>query len=166
MYKHLALFAAALTVLLASSSPIAQAQSLRGEAHTVAAPGREVSTGDARLIDEEELSLEAPDASEYALPILGTVVGSGAVLVGGFVFVFGAAFAASTSDLGADASRVSTMLVVSGLGTLAGGVMLGMSIAELVSLDRRRRGAEDAGITSAYLAPSSDGLSVGVAGTF
>ena len=166
MHTRIVLVASALVVLLFSGSSVAEAQERGGNAPIVATPGRLVSARDARLIEESELSLVAPDASEYALPVVGTIVGGAAVVVGGGVFLFGGLFALAAADREGDTSRMSSVLIISGLGALAGGVVLGLSIAELVSLGRRRGQARDAGMTTALVTPTPDGLAVGLAGTF
>lgn len=135
------------------------------EAQTHEAPSRQAHA-EVRLASEQEMTLTFPRPEEYALPITGAVLG-GAALAGGvgmllfvgFVSLIGAAFDADNEGL--------VPYLVGGLGGAAvGGLVFGLSIAELLSLRDRRRAARDAAVTAGFVVPTSDGVMVGAVGSF
>lgn len=161
---------AALVVVLASVLALgpgtARAQA-RLDGPIVATPGRLVSSHDAHLLAEEELALEAPRPEDYALPVVGVVLGGAALVGGGVPLVIGLLVMPFTVDDGGPNDRLTTMVVIGGLAAVAGGVILGVSIGELVGLRRRSRAAaRSAELSSLYVLPTPDGFSAGLAGTF
>jgi hypothetical protein len=138
----------------------------RVEAHIVATPGRLVSEQDARLVEDADLALEAPRPEDYVLPVGGVILGGAALVGGGLPLVIGLLVMPFQLDDG-PSDGLTNMVVIGGLVALAGGVILGVGIAELVGLGRRSRAAaRQAQVSSFYVVPTPDGFSAGLAGTF
>ncbi|MBN8616074.1 MAG: hypothetical protein J0L92_36115 [Deltaproteobacteria bacterium] len=123
----------------------------------------------AHLLDADEATLEFPAPEEYALPITGVVLG-GAMAVGGagvgVVMLLGAVLSAG---FGGDASWTAPYALAGLAGAAVGAIILGFSIDALQRLGARRREARearDAGITTAFVMPSADGMMAGLGGTF
>jgi len=164
--RLLSVVLAVLAVLVASSADAQSRGRDRVDAHIVATPGRLVSARDAHLLDETELALEAPSAGDYVLPVGGVILGGVALVGGGIPLVIGLLVMPFAVDDG-PSDGLKNMVVIGGLVAVAGGVMLGASIAELVGLGRRSRGAaRQAELSSLYLVPTEDGFTAGLAGTF
>lgn len=155
-----------LVLWLVSSASVVEAQ--RSTAHVQASLYGSRSSHDVRLVEDGEATLAFPSPEEYALPIVGVVMG-GAMAVGGAgLFVIVGLGALLTAGFGNDASW-SVPYLLSGLtGAAVGAVILGFSIDALVQLGRRRRAARDAstGVSSAFVSPMGDGAMAGVVGAF
>jgi hypothetical protein len=158
-----------LLVWLVSGASSAAAQ--RSTAPVAASLYGSTRSHDVRLVDDGEATLAFPAPEEYALPIVGVILGGAMAAGGAGVFVVVGLGALLTAGFGNDASWSAPYLLGGLAGGAVGGVILGFSIDALVQLGRRRRAARDArdastGISSAFVSPMGDGVMAGAVGTF
>ncbi len=117
---------------------------------------------------DDAMTLRAPDAGDYALPILGVVFG-GAAVIAGAVGALGSGLVLLALH---DRAQSNAGIWLGGSAALAvvGALSLGISISTLVGLRHRSRDAAAAdaetGVRVFQFTPIAGGAMVGVSGTY